>query len=283
MAELMSYDVAQTIAKQECPLPVLAGQALRSFQARINTLEAAASAADARAFQAWVEENWNRRKTPVDGNPLRDLYIMGMGIGGESGEVQELLKKHVRDGREIRDDLVLELGDVLHYLTRIASQFDIKLTDVMEQNRVKLEARHAKRMANLARKAQPKPPVLAMDTSPEGDVLSVMDVRMSGGALEVQEVLHGDEARRRLAAQELGFDRPVADWPQLGDLVRYNDGKTALAVLDSPHAGGYHAKQCMGGITFISNHGWPNKFYRPTQEDLATWLECAKSRREATR
>lgn len=98
-------------------------------------------------YQRWVEFNWNRRKTPVDGNPLRDLYIMGLGIGGEAGEVQELLKKHVRDDREIVDDLILELGDVLHYLTRISSQFGITLEEVMVANREKIERRHAKREA----------------------------------------------------------------------------------------------------------------------------------------
>jgi len=102
-------------------------------------------------YQEWVEKNWNRRRTPVDGNPLRDLYIMGLGIGGEAGEVQELLKKHVRDGRQIDEDLLLELGDVLHYLTRIASYFGIHLLQVMTANRQKIDARHARREAERAK------------------------------------------------------------------------------------------------------------------------------------
>nr|WP_256489658.1 MazG nucleotide pyrophosphohydrolase domain-containing protein [Dyella lutea] len=77
---------------------------------------------------------------------------MSVGLGGEAGEVQELLKKHVRDGREIHDDLLLELGDVLHYLTRIAAQFGMTLEQIMLANREKIERRHAKREA--ARRAE---------------------------------------------------------------------------------------------------------------------------------
>lgn len=102
-------------------------------------------------YQAWVAFNWNRMSsrdgTLPDADALRELFIMAVGIGGETGEVQELLKKHVRDGREIHDDLLLELGDVLHYLTRIAHQFGFSLEQVMVANREKIERRHAKREA----------------------------------------------------------------------------------------------------------------------------------------
>lgn len=103
-------------------------------------------------YQQWVEQNWNRRGYDREPNELRELFIMSVGIGGEAGEVQELLKKHVRDGREIRDDLRLELGDVLHYLTRIAAQFGMTLGEVMLANREKIERRHEKREA--ARRAE---------------------------------------------------------------------------------------------------------------------------------
>jgi len=85
----------------------------------------------------------------MEAAPLRELFIMAVGIGGEAGEVQELLKKHVRDGLEIHDDLLLELGDVLHYLTRIATQFGFTLDQVMGANCEKIEARHAKRVARM--------------------------------------------------------------------------------------------------------------------------------------
>ena len=106
-------------------------------------------------YQAWVEFNWNRLSsrdgTLMDAAALRELFIMAVGIGGEAGEVQELLKKHVRDGREIHDDLRLELGDVLHYLTRIAAQFGMTLEEIMLANQEKIERRHAKRVAGMKR------------------------------------------------------------------------------------------------------------------------------------
>jgi len=64
-----------------------------------------------------------------------------------------------------------------------------------------------------------------------------------------------------------------SEWPASGDLVRYGDGSTALAVLTSPHAGGWHGKQCMGGSTFVSR-----RLHRPSRKDMETWLECDKYR-----
>ena len=104
-------------------------------------------------YQQWVELNWNRLGFEREPNQLRELFIMSVGLGGEAGEVQELLKKFVRDDREIHSDLRLELGDVLHYLTRIASQFGMTLEEIMMANRSKIERRHAKRLAQADSKA----------------------------------------------------------------------------------------------------------------------------------
>ena len=40
--------------------------------------------------------------------------------------------------------------------------------------------------------------------------------------------------------------------PMLDQIVRYGDGVTALARIDSLHAGGYHGTQCLGGVRFFS-------------------------------
>lgn len=92
-------------------------------------------------FERYVVDNWGGNDdTPRDGG-LRDLYIMSTGLGGENGEILELLKKHIRDGRDIRADLLLEAGDLLHYLTRIVHMFGYSLDDVMLANMEKLDAR----------------------------------------------------------------------------------------------------------------------------------------------
>lgn len=96
---------------------------------------------DVDKYQKWVDEGWSKRrnKDGVDPNDyLRNLFIMSTGVGGEAGEVQELLKKHVRDGVLDKSKLVHELGDVLYYLSRISSFFGASLGEVMVANQLKL-------------------------------------------------------------------------------------------------------------------------------------------------
>jgi NTP pyrophosphatase (non-canonical NTP hydrolase) len=99
-------------------------------------------------YELFVARQWSHRRngaaasTPAqDANPLRQLYIMATGLAGETGEVMEHLKKHVRDGKLDVDALALELGDVLYYLTRIGQEFGLSLADIQERNQLKLIAR----------------------------------------------------------------------------------------------------------------------------------------------
>lgn len=102
-------------------------------------------------FQDWVKRGWTRRSdTPVD--QLRELAVMSLGLPGETGEVIELIKKEMRgDGPLDRTKLLLELGDVLHYLCRIASAYDISMYDVMAANIAKIEAKRGKRAWEIAK------------------------------------------------------------------------------------------------------------------------------------
>lgn len=59
-----------------------------------------------------------------------------------------------------------------------------------------------------------------------------------------------------------------------GTVVRYEGGSTALAMIRAPHAGGYHALQCMGGLTFVVHY----KCIEPSYEDLLMWIKHEKSR-----
>ena len=63
-----------------------------------------------------------------------------LGLCGESGEVAEKVKKHLRDGTSL-DELKKELGDVLWYLASIASDLNISLNDIALTNVEKLQAR----------------------------------------------------------------------------------------------------------------------------------------------
>src|ERR1700674_4172326 len=96
-------------------------------------------------FQWWVKDGWTR-KVGSETDALRELFVMTVGLPGEVGEVLEHIKKEVRgDGPLDRSKLELELGDVLHYLCRIASHYDISISDVMRANVEKIEARRGKR------------------------------------------------------------------------------------------------------------------------------------------
>ena len=48
----------------------------------------------------------------------------------------------MRDSKVIDEPLLLELGDVLHYLTRIGQKFGMTLEQIMAANMDKLDKRH---------------------------------------------------------------------------------------------------------------------------------------------
>jgi NTP pyrophosphatase (non-canonical NTP hydrolase) len=69
-----------------------------------------------------------------------------LGLCGEAGEVADKVKKVLRDhggsfSEEVRADLALELGDVLWYVARLASELDLDLQAVAEGNLAKLASR----------------------------------------------------------------------------------------------------------------------------------------------
>ncbi len=67
-----------------------------------------------------------------------------LGLAGEAGEVIDKIKKRHRDGgnfADFQDALCKELGDVLWYLDRIATDFGLSLEEVARTNRAKLQDR----------------------------------------------------------------------------------------------------------------------------------------------
>lgn len=70
------------------------------------------------------------------------IFYPCLGLAGEVGEVCEKIKKHVRDGRSLDvEELKKELGDVLWYVSAIASDLGIDLEDVATTNYEKLKSR----------------------------------------------------------------------------------------------------------------------------------------------
>lgn len=74
----------------------------------------------------------------------RDILINGvMGLCGESGEVIDLVKKHLAQGHPLdRTALAGELGDVAWYLAETAHVLGFTLEDILQGNLDKLQARY---------------------------------------------------------------------------------------------------------------------------------------------
>ena len=78
---------------------------------------------------------------------LNDLMHWVLGVNGEAGEIAEKLKKIIRDQNgeltEVdKKEIVKEIGDVLWYLSALASHFDATLDDIATSNLQKLASRH---------------------------------------------------------------------------------------------------------------------------------------------
>ena len=74
----------------------------------------------------------------------KEMLINGvMGMNGESGEVIDLVKKHLFHGHDLdKEKLVKELGDVLWYIAEVCTSLDVSLAEVMEKNIEKLSKRY---------------------------------------------------------------------------------------------------------------------------------------------
>ena len=74
----------------------------------------------------------------------KDVLINGvMGLCGESGEVIDMVKKHLAQGHDLdREKIAKELGDVAWYLAEIATVIGYDLEDILAMNIEKLRARY---------------------------------------------------------------------------------------------------------------------------------------------
>ena len=80
------------------------------------------------------------RKTAIYKEPI--IYPT-LGLNGEAGRVAEKVKKVLRDKNGIfseqdREKIAKELGDILWYVSQIASDLDISLDRIAKQNLEKI-------------------------------------------------------------------------------------------------------------------------------------------------
>lgn len=94
-------------------------------------------------FQEYQEES---RKTAIYPGVGNNFVYPVLGIAGESGEVAEKVKKILREKNGIVDEagkqeITKELGDLLWYMSQLASELGISLDEVAEKNITKTQSR----------------------------------------------------------------------------------------------------------------------------------------------
>lgn len=91
-------------------------------------------------FDDWVRYQLSRKPWSPSSE---SLTVLGLGLAGESGEVLEHFKKHVRDGKPLigNTELALELGDVLFYWLKLLQFTGFTIEEVLSMNREKLISR----------------------------------------------------------------------------------------------------------------------------------------------
>ena len=98
-------------------------------------------------FNEYQEKSRVTARYPNAGN---DFMYPVLGLLAEAGEVADKLKKHIRDdgihtpsdlSPEQKEALVYELGDVLWYVTQLATEFGCDLQTIADKNIEKLYSR----------------------------------------------------------------------------------------------------------------------------------------------
>lgn len=96
-------------------------------------------------FKTYQDVSNSTNKYPKE---LKLLSLI-LGLTSESGEVADKVKKAIRDenfngqfcSEKLKQDLILELGDCLWYISALATYLDVDLSLIAEKNINKLKSR----------------------------------------------------------------------------------------------------------------------------------------------
>jgi NTP pyrophosphatase (non-canonical NTP hydrolase) len=86
------------------------------------------------------------KTTALYPNVGKNPFYPTLGLAGEAGEVANKVKKIMRDtdgeiSSEVRDDLRKELGDILWYVSTLATELGLSLEEIAQGNLDKLKKR----------------------------------------------------------------------------------------------------------------------------------------------
>ena len=74
----------------------------------------------------------------------KSLMYLTLGVCGEAGEIAEKVKKHIRDNtshQQLRESLILEIGDVMWYLSNLADAIHVDMAWILTENIEKIRSR----------------------------------------------------------------------------------------------------------------------------------------------
>jgi NTP pyrophosphatase (non-canonical NTP hydrolase) len=94
----------------------------------------------------FLEYQQESRRTALYPDKGNNFIYPTLGLAGEAGEVSEKIKKVIRDKGGVIDDsdrdaLAKELGDVLWYISQIATEVGLDLDKIANMNIEKLASR----------------------------------------------------------------------------------------------------------------------------------------------
>lgn len=86
------------------------------------------------------------RETAIYPDKGKNFIYPTLGLAGEAGEIAEKIKKVLRDkngviDEETRKEISKELGDVLWYLSQLATEVELSLEEIAALNISKLQSR----------------------------------------------------------------------------------------------------------------------------------------------
>ena len=104
-------------------------------------------------FFTYQEKSKRTMNTTLETKDQLNNYVFG--LVGEVGEVVDLLKKFFFHGHEIDSTrLKSELGDILWYVSAVASLFNLDLQEIAQGNIEKLEKRYPEGFSSEASKGR---------------------------------------------------------------------------------------------------------------------------------
>lgn len=101
---------------------------------------------DFNEYQRWTKKTDQYHAIRLKKKFNQFLILATLGLTGEAGEFADKIKKMYRNKSGVMDeatrqDLLLELGDVLWYLTMISAELGSSLAGVAKANQKKLNSR----------------------------------------------------------------------------------------------------------------------------------------------